>query len=190
MIAVPNYMKPYADNVKIKKENVAFSLKCSCGCESFRLMQNVYTDEENRQIAECERINNKRVGWHSIYGGLDKDGKPYQYIKFLGIFKKNIEWEPQPLCANIKVVKAKCISCGNEIVVFDSRFHGYDSMDTKKEEIAYVAQFDENNKVNECYVEVMIEQNEETDDANLFSSIMIYAKRNGKRQQFFEMETA
>ena len=156
MIAVPDYIKPYADNVKIKNNKVAFSVKCSCGCESFRLLRNIYTDEEDRQIAECDRINDKKVGWHTIYGGLDKDGKPYQYIKILGIIKKYFEWEVQPLCANIKVVKAICTSCENEIVVFDNRFHGYDSENTTKEELDYAPHFSEKSKVKECYVDIII----------------------------------
>lgn len=49
----------------------------------------------------------------------------------------------QPLCANIKVVKAICTSCENEIVVFDNRFHGYDSENTTKEELDYAPHFSE-----------------------------------------------
>ena len=188
MIEVPAYMKQYANNVKVKKEIIQFSLRCNCGCDSFRLIRNNYTDDENKQIEESNRINDKKVGWHTIYGGLDKDGKPYSYIKILGIFKKYFEWEPLPLCANIKVVKAICVSCGKEIIVFDNRLHGCDSIDVTKEALEYIPHFDGNSKKKECKVSIEIEQSEENNDSNLFSNIMIYEVRNEKKI-YFEMET-
>ena len=189
MISVPAYIEPFADNVKINKDMVSFSLKCKCGCESLRLARNNYTDEESREIEKCNRINEKKVGWHSIHGGIDEMGKTYHYIKVLGVFKKYFEWEPEPLCAGIKVVKAICTSCENEIIVFDNRSHGYDSADTSKEAYEYIPHFD-GTWEEECGVTVKIEQNEESDDSNMFSNITIYTERNGKKKEFFDMETA
>ena len=190
MIEVPAYINSFANNVRIEKNFIRFSLRCNCGCELFWLIKNNYTDEESRQIEESERINDKKVGWHTIYGGIDNAGKPYQYYKILGIFKKYFEWEPEPLCAGIKVIKAICVSCKNEFVVFDNRFNGYDSMFTESEALDYIPHFDNVLKEKECNVTIEIELDEESNDVNLFSSINIYAESNGKRKVFFQMETA
>lgn len=48
MIAVPAYLAPFANNIRTTKEAVSFDIKCTCGCISFRLVQNSYTTEEKR----------------------------------------------------------------------------------------------------------------------------------------------
>ena len=68
MIGVPAYLNSYANNVEVRKNLINFSLRCNCGCESFWLLKNTYTDEENKQIEEVRRINDKKVGWHTIHG--------------------------------------------------------------------------------------------------------------------------
>ena len=52
MIEVPAYLNSYANNVNVRKNLINFSLRCNCGCESFWLLKNTYTDEENKQIEE------------------------------------------------------------------------------------------------------------------------------------------
>ena len=110
MIAVPAYLSPFADNIRTTKEAISFDIKCTCGCASFRLAKNSHTVEEKKMLEECERSQPK-TGWHNIYGGIDKDGKPYSYILRFFFFKKYIEFTPEPFFAHIKVVKAICDSC-------------------------------------------------------------------------------
>ena len=38
LTGVPDYLKEYAENISVKKQIVQFSLKCSCGCDLFRLI--------------------------------------------------------------------------------------------------------------------------------------------------------
>ena len=45
---------------------------------------------------------------------------------------------------------------GMSKVVFDNRFHGYDSENTTKEELDYAPHFSEKSKVKECYVDIIM----------------------------------
>ena len=110
-------------------------------------------------------------------------------LKILGIFKNYFEWEPLPVCANIKEVKAICSDCGKELLIFDNRIHGSDSDLTKKEELEYIPCFDRSTKKSDSKVLIEIEKNDESDDSNCFLFIAIYEVRNSKNKKFFEMET-
>ena len=156
MLPVPEYLKPYAIEQKQKGNQLSFSLKCSCGCERFSVLEINHTEEEKRLIREYENQATK-TGWHSIYGGLDSEGKPYSYIKVLGIFKKAIEFPQRPEFMDVHVVKAACLHCRKEITLFDSRYHGYDAMvsgDAKANE--YSPQFKARN-AKRYHIEVRIE---------------------------------
>lgn len=93
MIAVPDYLVPFASNVKPTKDAVCFDIQCTCGCRSFELAKNSCTAEEKKTLEEYERSLPK-TGWHTIYGGIDKDGKPYSYIRKWVFFKKYIDFPP------------------------------------------------------------------------------------------------
>ena len=189
MVAVPAYLAPFANNIRTTKEAVSFDIKCTCGCISFRLVQNSYTAEEKKILEECEQ-RQPNTGWHTIYGGIDKDGKPCSYIRRLFFLKKHIKFAPEPFFANIKVVKAICESCQKDIVLFDSRLNGYDSQESTEEELKYTPYF-KSSTSQCCGVSVKLEQFEEEDtDPNHFSWIRIYKKNGNTKKVFFDEETA
>ncbi len=189
MTAVPAYLAPFANNIRTAKEAVSFDMKCTCGCVSFRLVQNSCTAEEKKTLAEYGQSQPK-TGRHAIYGGIDKDGKPCSYIRRLFFLKKHIKIAPEPFFAKIKAVKAICESCQKEIVLFDSRLNGRDSQESTDEEFVYTPYF-KSSTSQCCSVSVKLEQFEEEDiDPNHFSWIRIYKKNGNTKKVFFEEETA
>jgi hypothetical protein len=132
MIPTPDYLQPYAIDPKQTGTRLCFQIQCSCGCKEFQLLEKSYTEEEKHQIRQLEEgLPNLR--WHTIYSGMDTGGKPYHYIKRFGIFKKRISIPEAPVFQNIQAVKALCSQCRREILLFDSRYHGYDALPSDQE---------------------------------------------------------
>ena len=127
MIPVPDYLKRYASNPIQKGNRLSFEVMCSCGCKLFHIFKINYSDDEKRLIEEYQK-RLPRIGLHSVYGGWDAKGHHYQYIKILGIFKKKLEFPIPPIFESINISKVVCSKCQNEIILFDSRYHGYDAM--------------------------------------------------------------
>jgi len=153
------------------------------------LRKNAFSAEEKRILDEYEE-SFPDIGWHNLYGGIGEAKKPYHYIRRFFFFKKYLEFPTAPFFANIRTVKAVCESCNKEIVIFDSRVHGYDSMDTSVEELEYVPSYSER-KTEYCNVSVELEQSEDEDlDARYFSGIRIYKTTGRKKMKYFEAETA
>lgn len=203
MIPTPDYLKQYAIEQKQKGNQLSFKLKCSCGCETFTILEKNYTNDEKRLISEYE---NKipYTGWHSIYGGLDANGKPYSYIKILGIFKKYITFPQMPMFIEVNVVKATCSQCQKEIVLFDSRYYGYEGMMSDDVEAKkYIPHFKpisrklysievsiENEPSLEAFNEVLKKQSSLEFYSNSFSWICIRGlDANGKKKILYDFET-
>ena len=204
MIPIPDYLKQYTSDPTQKGNFLSFKLKCSCGCNTFTVMEKEYTDDEKVLIKEYEK-SVPNTGYHTIYGGIDSDGKPYRYIKILGIFKKRITFPTPPVFMQVDVIKAICAKCQNEIVIFDSRHYGYDGMISNDEEIKkYIHQFKQKGTA-PCKIEVTVE-NELSLEAfkkianndcsfefysNAFLSIRICRlDKNGKKKLLYDFETA
>ena len=189
MIAVPEYFLPYAHRTKIVKEAVSFDLECTCGCSDFALLKNSFTAEEKSILKEYEQ-GFPNTGWHTVYSEKGEDEKPRFYIKRLLVFKQYLVFPQAPVFADIKVIKAICKSCGKEILIFVSRLHGYDSIESSDEKKAYIPHFNEN-KAQDGNVSVKIEQNDEADvDSALFSNICVYLSSHDRKRLYFEWETA
>lgn len=204
MIPTPDYLKQYSSKQTQKGNLLSFKLKCSCGCESFTILEKNYTNDEKRLIKEYEDSLPK-IGWHSIHGELDSAGKPCHYIKILGIFKKHITFPPTPVFMEVNVVKAICLKCQKEIVLFDSRYHGYEGMIANDEEAKkYIPLFKqrgngsyniivtiENEPSLEAFIENLNEQCSYEFYSNSFSCICIYGlDNNGKKKLLYDFETA
>jgi len=189
MIAVPAYLAPFAENISTAKETVSFDIRCTCGCASFQLVKNSHTAEEKKALEEYEQKLPK-TGWHTIYGGINQDGKPYAYIRKLFFFRKYIEFPAEPFFANIKIVKAICESCKKEIILFDSRMNGYDSQESLQDEFAYDPYFKESEPQGSGISVKILQFKDEHIDPNHFSSIRIHKKNGNKKTVFFDEETA
>ena len=204
MIPTPDYLKQYAIEQKQKGNQLSFKLKCKCGCEMFTIFEKNYTNDEKRRISEYEnKIPN--IGMHSVYGGIDSNGKPYNYIKILGIFKKHITFPQMPVYMEVDVIKATCSQCQEEIVLFDSRYYGYEEMISNDEEAKkYIPHFKpinrklygieitiENEPSLDAFNEILNEQCSLEFYSNSFSSICIYGlDEKENKKVLFAFETA
>ena len=204
MIPIPNYLKEYASTSSQKGNELSFILRCTCGCEDFYVLENIFTKDEKALVNEYEK-NVPNIRWHSIYGELDSNGKPYNYIKILGLFKKRIVFPQAPVFMKVNVIKGICSHCQQEVVLFDSRYHGYDGMTSNDEEVRkYTPVFKqvdnktygvivaiENEQTLESFNEIISEQCSYEFYSNSFISISIYTKEEyGKKRILYSFETA
>lgn len=204
MIPIPEYLKQYASAEKRAGNRLSFRLQCTCGCDTFALWKNSYTEEEQRSIHEYED-SFPHIGGHALYGRIDSEGKPYHYIKILGIFKKKIQIPSPPVFMGICVIRAVCPRCEHEIVLFDSRCHGYDGMNAACEETRiYTPHFKqvgngshgieiavENEPSLEAFCDAAGQKCSQEFYSNAFGRICIRTvDAHGKKKLFYDMETA
>ena len=204
MIPTPDYLKRYALQHIQGGKRLSFKLICSCGCKTFHVLEKNYTDDEKRLIEEYGN-SISHAGGHSIYSGIDSEGEPYYYTRILGIFKKSITLPKAPVFMGIDVIKAMCSQCQKEIVLFDSRYYGYDGMTSADEDAKkYTPHFKQRDRKLYC-IEITIE-NEPSLAAfsevlgepcsfefysNSFSCIWVHGlDENGKKQLLYDFETA
>lgn len=203
MIPIPDYLKSYGIELLQKGDSLSFKLKCDCGCELFSVLKRSYSNEEKRLIQEYEN-NLPKLGMHTIYGEIDRDGNPIHYIKVLGLFKKKIIFPQAPSFMNIAAVKGVCSSCKKIIDIFDSRYHGYDGMLSVDRELQnYVPTFTPSKKSYEIVIVIENDPsleafNENSNErysyefySNAFYSIRVYGiDENGRKRMLFDAETA
>lgn len=188
MLEVPDYLKTYASEIKQKGKNFTFKLKCTCSHDTFAVYENCYTKEEEQLKKEYEE-KVPDTGYHTVYGGVDSEGQVYSYIKKFGIFKKYIEFPKVPVFMTVTVIKVVCGQCNENIAVFDSRYHGYDSPDSTEEQLAYVPYF-EQIKEKSGNVLLNIEQYDEEDvPPDHFSRIRVYIISGDKKKKILDLET-
>jgi len=122
---LPNHLLSIAKNVKQKNSIVTFSLQCNCNCSNFILYQN------NESHEECL----KKSKWESLLkdfnggGYSDKNGNLYLIKKNLfGIKTKELKINKSDIPKYLTIIKAKCICCLKEYIIFDNTKNGYDSI--------------------------------------------------------------
>lgn len=160
---IPSYLSDVAQEIKSKDDWTKMIIKCPCGCDDFLLYKKHRSKQENDKIKELDKQFNKLVGrnWHSEY----ENGTKYVVgKKFFGLFKVKVEAEEYNaiLLPYKNYVSVKCVSCGNEYVLFDERFHGYD---------AVISEEQDSNEVETCYkannsqkIELTVYYNEDNDE--------------------------
>ena len=205
---IPEYLQKYAVNPQTKKNHTTFDLRCTCGHELFHASRRAETKEEKRLlkpyydylefIYKCPRKytidENKIVHyWHSENGVWVEDNYP-----------------ERPFFAGIEVFRVTCAACGHEITVFDSRYHGYDTLycdELTPEAKAYQPTLRPtgNRDGSPMRIALRLEHDESLEEfrenvgseatpeeyADAFTWIWIYGiGKNGKRKKLFESETA
>lgn len=205
---IPGYLQKYAVNPQAKKNHTSFDLRCTCGHELFFASRSTQTKEEKRllkpyydyllMVFSCPRKvtrdeNGTAHHWHTEDGEWVKDNYP-----------------EQPFFAGIEVFRVTCASCGREITVFDSRYHGYDALycdELTPEAKAYEPSFRStgNRDGSPMRITVKLEHDESLEEfrenvgdeatyeeyADAFTWIWVYATdQKGKKKKVFEFETA
>lgn len=127
-LPVPRHLQDCGEITAHTETFLSLRLCCGCGGRAFRVLREVYSEaEEAAMRAHAD-------GWQAATKGCrvrfrkDAQGREIRERK-RGLFGR---WEPFdcppcPICADVHVVRADCLHCGREHLVFDSRLHGFDA---------------------------------------------------------------
>ena len=149
-VPIPNYLKQIAVPEKMLDALALFSIKCTCGCNQFW----VYTNYLNKQEIALKKAYcdaEEALFSEDLFENFTKDKRgKLHYWRFLEPEKgwdgklEEVVLPEYPFFLNIQVIKAKCVDCGEEHLIFDSRIHGYDAAAAQKvtaQELAYKPHF-------------------------------------------------
>ena len=205
---IPAYLQRYAANPQAKNNLTMFDLRCQCGHDLFFALRRAETKEEKRLVKPYyDYLDLVFSGPRRVT--RDEDGTARHW------HTENDEWvednyPEKPFFAFIDVFHVVCASCGNEITVFDTRYHGYDALycDTlTAEAAAYKPTFRRtgNRDSSPMKIAVKLEHDESLEEfrestgtdatheeyADAFTWIWVYAiDQNGRKKKIFESETA
>lgn len=168
----PEHLKNCTVFLKKKNGSVSFKCRCECGGEAFRVYRDSLTGEQKAEIDELDRQISKRVGWKSVYGETDKDGRPKMYVKYLfGLIKKEIRLPEYPVYVHIHAAKIKCVECGRKYELFDNRYHGYDAVNDSPSAEAQQYQVVYQESKHMGMVEILLSYSENAEKAEEFDWI-------------------
>lgn len=206
---IPSYLSTIANRIDEKRHTIYFSLICSCGNCNFSVFNNKNTkSEKNNSFDNYWR--SLKVPVVSINSAIDREsGEQYFYGKTLfGIHVGKFFVKDVPVTSDIQLIKIKCSKCGKEHIIFDSRQYGYDGVieenrsldynDIEFSQIKIKAFFQPveisvkiiNDLIYQEFIDSVGDGFNQDDYSNAFSSIDIYAIKNGKKVRIFSSETA
>ena len=204
---MPDYLKDLACEVVEKRTRIDFKLQCLCQGKYFNFYKKILTPEDKEKKEKLEILHKTYKG--TSYG--DGNGGIWYCTKsFLGIGKKKIRItisQLRDLYSYMRdVILVKCVNCGKEYILFDSKQNGYDgvvdSLNFPEENILSNIRYKQVLKdPAECkvmirntvpYDEFMEEFKEEgnyTMYTNAFAEIKIIALREGQQKTIYTAET-
>lgn len=205
---IPEYLRKYAVNPQTKKNHTAFDLRCTCGHELFYASRRAETKEEKQAVKPYyDYLLMVFSGPRKVT--KDEDGTPRHWHTEDGEWVED-NYPERPFCAGIEVFRVTCASCGYEITVFDSRYHGYDALycdELTPEAKAYEPTLRPtgNRDGSPVRIALRLEHDESLEEfrenvgdeatydeyADAFTWIWVYATdQKGKKKKVFEFETA
>lgn len=203
---IPNHLKDIAYSDKSKENFTSFELKCKCGSFLFDLYEN-YLDKEEKALCKPyeDALDLSVKGGYGSSCTVDEDGKIHHWIHLSfspNGPKEEVFIPPKPVCACILSIRSKCSECGREYAVYDSRYHGYDSMydpEISDEEKNYVPHYKKKRRRDNMPVRVCVEvehnidmpdEDSGTDLTEAFTWITIRTiDSSGKKRKIFDLET-
>ena len=209
IMPIPNYLKVIAYNEQQKGDFTSFYLKCKCGCTHFHIYES-YLDKNEKELCKpyFDALERSITGGYFSKCTQDENGVIHHWIYLTHSIngpKEEVIIPPKPICACIKVIKVKCSECGDEHIVYDSRFCGYNGVFNENlAEKEYNPHFKLKKRRDNMPVEICIsvehtESFEEfsknvpceySDYTNAFLWIVIYSiDDNNKKRKLFEFET-
>lgn len=206
MIPIPEHLSLHARNIVEKNSSTNFSIECECGCKYFCLQRNVFSKTEQQAADDYKKALESQLGrLCSFEGTVDADGIAHYYKRGLFGRRKEIILPPAPLNMNTTVIRAQCTDCKKALILFDSRYHGYDAVISQntQDEKAYHPQFERTSpNASEILIRIRndlsyneycetVEREKHADYPNAFSRITIYRMgKNGRKHMAFDIETA
>ena len=126
---IPMYLRHISYEPCEKKNIVSFKIKCDCGCNEFVFYKKILSPEDIEKKKRHDELYKK-------YNGIpysDKEGNLWFCSKsFLGKGRKKVKFTKSEFKELISydrsVIKAKCINCTQEHILFDSQLNGYDAV--------------------------------------------------------------
>lgn len=209
-IPIPRYLRHIAKLKKQQKTWTHFGICCTCGCEDFFIYQNYFNKEEKLLEKPYYDALTELFSAGASMCTRDENGTLHHWILYeprKGLKGKHEEvFVPEcPYFSGIVVIKTKCLKCGKEYLIFDSRIHGYDGMTGEKDQATMEYEPHFKLKCKEAVsLEVKIENDESLEEfrdntdlgfteeqySDAFSWIIIYQiNSNGKRTKIFDLET-
>ena len=189
---IPSNLISIAQVINSDKNCIKMSLKCHCGCEHFKLFKKSKTKEDIQRDKEIDQL----------FKGLFKrakiqyDSNGNAFIVQKNLFDKEIRriaYDPAKEFCNF--ISVQCVSCEASYVLFDERFHGYDSCVTPRSECDDVSPIIYEDQTNRFNIEVYYPEdlNEDTDEfANdktlAFGRIKIYSINGRKKTTVIDCE--
>lgn len=197
------YLRKYAEVSDKSEDRVTMKVVCDCGCHEFYFFGNCV---DQKEIEKREQLRKRfdRFGEFETY--LDPETN-INYLVKRNIFEKikdKIPVSELPDFENVHIIKTKCADCGNEIVLFDSRYHGYNAVVGNISESKRDVQYEYSQLTNErCQAEIQIihdieydefieefGENLSTEYSSAFGYITIYAiDEKARKHRLFEEET-
>lgn len=197
---VPEYLKEFAFNIQEKANAVTFMIKCKCGNSRLHLFENIESADEKYKREAFEKLLKQ---YNKIY--YDENGQMVLYSNgFLGFGKKQKILPKESIPFQAKAIKATCVCCGRDILLFDNRTYGYDAVVEPIGEMQGNLEYTEK-KLRDEGVEIFVKIRNDLSEAEFmeiaegvdspryadaFSDISIYAVFNGKKKLIYDEETA
>ena len=138
MTIIPNYLKEISNYEKGDDNSLLFSLICTCGKNKFAILIN----ENDPEFQKKEKLFSELI---NEYGGYNhckiyNDSNCNLFINYKGV--RGCFNKPKPIDRDIlpietKIVKAKCLNCGKEFLLYDNRIHGLNNIINSKKEYCY-----------------------------------------------------
>ena len=124
MIPKPKYIEDILEITESGKGFIKCDVVCKCGSKHFVGFYNIL--EKTKEQEEYEKQLQVFFRKHKNVTGSTENGVEYLCGR-KSIFHKTVEKIESKKFDNTEIIKAKCVCCGNEYVLFDSRFNGYDA---------------------------------------------------------------
>lgn len=209
---IPYYLRDIASGESRKNDFTVFTVKCTCGSTWFDVYTSTLSREEKKACQPYfDALQDLFTNKYGTTCTVEEDGKIIQW-KLLSPDvngpKEKVELPAVPEYAFLQVIKVKCNACGEEHIIFDSRFHGYSGVFREKNDMVekYIPHFKQRKHRDNLPVEIRIQVEHDPsfdafmentgiecsfeDYTNAFTWITVHEiDKAGKKRIIFDCET-
>lgn len=190
---IPSYLKEISKEIYSDKKSTKIQIKCTCGCDDFKLFKRRKSKEEIEIEKQYEKQLIKEFG-RGLEMQSDSNGKVFMIRRnFFGKIIKKVEIDKLDIPVFKNYIRAKCNYCGEEFTLFDENIHGYDAIVSKPKAYLNNEIYNYSNDSNK--VEIIIYYNDDNEDDDLiedkslaFGRIKIIKNNNHKKVTYFDFE--
>ena len=134
-VTIPKHLEKNVTIVDTAEDTLVLKMYCDCGSVRFDIFKNYIPKTDELKQLEKKYWEYSRFSKRGYNVGLCNDGHWYAYRKnIFGFPKDKLNIDLIMMRDNTDVFRGRCTTCGKEFVIFDSRYHGYNSMAATVEE--------------------------------------------------------